>query len=133
MPGQYSPEDYERARRVWYGKVTNQIKQNTILPPGSDCQVWVGPMDRGARSPYLSLKRKTPSGEEKPSKVWVKRWLLGEEVERGHMPRIKTVCGVGRRCINPEHQIIMAQVPFDEWSAERTKRILAEKEKKESE
>lgn len=111
------------------GQVNHLIKQNTIHPPGTECHIWVGFMDKATGQPMLLRNEEMPGGLIRRRKIWVKRWVAfgGPLVVYGHMPHFKTSCGMGRRCINSEHQEVIRQVPFREWDEKRSVIIEAAK------
>lgn len=104
--------------------VNHQVKQNVIYPPGSECVIWVGEMIYG--HPTAIANQEMPDGTSRRRLRNVKRWVMHDtdSVIPAHTPVYRTSCGVGRRCITPEHQVLKHQVPNSEWN--ETNRKMAE-------
>lgn len=107
----------------WSAKVNHEIGRHIVYPPGSECWIWVGDMDIGYGSPSIRLIKEMPDGSPRLRHVNVKRWLAFQigspDVISDHHPVFRTVCGVGKRCVNPEHQSLKHQIHFDEWNGKQ--------------
>jgi hypothetical protein len=83
------------------------INRGIVKPPGSDCWVFVGHIAPVTNDPVVRHDGKT---------VHVKRFLRGsrDPIGTGRYYVYRTSCGMGRYCVNPDHNSIYKVFPWAE-------------------
>ncbi|GAB7005158.1 hypothetical protein JCM18899A_26310 [Nocardioides sp. AN3] len=107
-----------RIDRLSSEEVNAQVDAHIVLPPGSDCWVWAGPhTDLFDGEPVLLFNH------AKHGPVRVKEWL---RVRFGHdrllweqARQYAAWCGLGERCVNPDHQMEAHVISWNELAIGR--------------
>lgn len=101
--------------------INDAIGRGVLRLPDSECHVWLGLCDHVTGMPFVMLGGK---------RIWVKAWLRRREdgTTNGVFRVYRTSCRVGKRCVNPAHNSIHKEYPWETfmgWVAEYRERQAA--------